>query len=376
GSCPVTGKSTVLIILNLYYILSVSTQLERLLDMHSVIYWFDELGKEHNAIVGKKCANLGEMVRMGLAVPPGFAIPIDMYRQFIKETGAEAEMSSYIRGFDGVKGAGIQVFEEMSAHLRSLIEEKEMLPSARQGIASYYAELCHKTGTENVAVSVRSAGTESRPGMFETYLNVRGIEELLAKIKKVWASAFTPRAIAFRANRELPILGDELGVAVPKMVNARAAGIAFTVNPVDGDASKITIEANWGLGEGVVSGVESVDTFQVDKNTLEIAAKHTGNKMRGVFYTETGADWFDVPAEKRGIPCILDEEAVEIARVAKSVEETLKSPQDMEWAVDQDIDFPQNIFWVQTRPAKVAAKKVDSAANHIADLMAKKFRGF
>ena len=346
--------------------------------MHSekLIYWFDELGKEHNDIVGKKCANLGEMVRMGLAVPPGFAIPIDMYRKFIKETGAEDEMSSYIKELDETKGAGIQVFEEMSENLRGAIEEKEMLPSARECISSYYTELCHKTGTENVAVSVRSAGTESRPGMFETYLNVRGIEEVLEKIKKVWASAFTPRAIAFRVNKGLAILGDELGVAVPKMVNAHASGIAFTVNPVDGDSSKITIEANWGLGAGVVSGDESVDTFQVDKNILEIASKHTGNKRRGVFYTETGADWADVPARIRCIPCILDEEVVEIARVAKSVEEILESPQDMEWAIDQDIDLPRNIFWVQTRPAKVAAKKIDSASNHIADLMAKKFRGF
>jgi pyruvate,water dikinase len=346
--------------------------------MHSekLIYWFDELGKEYNDIVGKKCANLGEMVRMGLAVPPGFAIPIDMYRRFIKETGAEEEMSSYIEDFGETRGAGIQVFEEMSQNLRGAIEEKEMLPSARECITSCYTELCNKTGTENVAVSVRSAGTESRPGMFETYLNVRGIEEILEKIKKVWASAFTPRAIAFRVNRGSAILGDELGVAVPKMVNARASGIAFTVNPVDGDASKITIEANWGLGEGVVSGVESVDTFQVDKNTLEIASKHTGNKRRGVFYTETGADWADVPAEIQCIPCLLDEEAVEIARVAKSVEENLKSPQDMEWAIDQDIDFPGNIFWIQTRPAKVAAKKVESASNLIAALMAKQYQGF
>jgi pyruvate,water dikinase len=346
--------------------------------MHSekLIFWFDELGKEHNDIVGKKCANLGEMARMGLSVPPGFAISIDMYRRFIKETGAEDEMSSFVKEFGETRGAGIQVFEKISQNLRRAVEGKEMLPSARERIAFYYTELCRQTGTENVAVSVRSAGTESRPGMFETYLNVRGIEEVLEKIKKVWSSAFTPRAIAFRVNKGIPVLGDELGVAVPKMVNARASGIAFTVNPVDGDSSKITIEANWGLGEGVVSGAESVDTFEVDKNCLEIASKCAGNKRRGVFYTETGADWADVSAEIQGIPCISDEEVIEIARVAKSAEETLGFPQDMEWAIDQYVDFPQNIFWLQTRPAKVAVKKVDSAANHIADLMAKKFRGF
>jgi pyruvate,water dikinase len=341
-----------------------------------LIFWFDELGKEHKDIVGKKCANLGEMARMGLAVPPGFAISIDMYRRFIKETGAEDEMSSQIEEFGDTKGAGIRVFEEMSENLRSVIEGKEMPSSLREEITSYYTELCNKTGTKKLAVSVRSSGTESRPGMFETYLNLRGIEELLEKIKRVWASAFTPRAIAFRVNKGLPVLGDELGVAVTKMVNARASGIAFTVNPVDGDSSKITIEANWGLGEGVVSGTESVDLFEVDKNSLEVASKRAGNKTRGVFYTEAGADWADVPSNKQAKPCISDEEAIEIARVAKSVEETLESPQDMEWAIDQDIDFPQNIFWLQTRPAKVAAKESYSPTNHIADLMAKKFRGF
>jgi pyruvate,water dikinase len=346
------------------------------MNSEKLIFWFDELEKEHNDIVGKKCANLGEMTRMGLSVPPGFAISIDMYRKFIKETGAEDEMFSYIKEFGEAKGAGIQIFEEISKNLRGAIEGKEMLPSARECIASYYRELCDKTGIENMAVSVRSAGTESRPGMFETYLNVCGIEEVLENVKKVWASAFTPRAIAFRVNKGLPVLGDELGVAVPKMVNAGASGIAFTVNPVDGDSSKIIIEANWGLGEGVVSGDESVDVFSVDKNSLDIASKRTGNKMRGVFCTETGADWADIPTKIQRIPCISDKEIIEIARVAKSAEEFLELPQDMEWAIDQDMNFPRNIFWLQTRPAKVAASKVDSPTSHIADLMAKKFRGF
>jgi len=345
------------------------------MNFEKLIFWFDELGKEYNDVVGKKCANLGEMTRMGLAVPPGFAISIDMYRRFVKETGAAEEMSSYVKEVGETKGAGIQVFEEMGEKLRGAIEAKEMLPDLRELIASYYTGLCDRAGIENVAVSVRSAGTESRPGMFETYLNVSGLEEVLRKVKRVWASAFTPRAIAFRVNKGLPVLGDELGVAVPKMVNARAAGIAFTVNPIDGDSSKVTIEANWGLGEGVVSGAECVDLFEVDKDSMEIASKRAGNKRKGVFYTETGADWADVPADIQLIPCLSDEEIIEIARVAKSVEETLNSPQDMEWAIDRDIGFPHNIFWVQTRPARVAVKKADSAASHIADLIAKRYQG-
>jgi pyruvate,water dikinase len=341
-----------------------------------LIFWFEEIGKEHNDMVGKKCANLGEMTRMGLAVPPGFALSLDAYRLFVQESGLASEMEQYVQKFGDLKGQGITVFDQMSQTLRNMIEAREIPENLRSQILGYYEELSRRLGLENPAVSVRSAGTESRPGMFETYLNVKGQEDLLKKVKKVWASAYTPRAIAFRANKGFPILGDELGVAVPKMVNARASGITFTVDPVTADASKIILEANWGLGEGVVSGAESVDGFVVDKETLEIAARHVGNKTKCVVYTKDGADWADVPADMQGMPCISDEEIVEIARVAKSAEKTLNGPQDMEWAVDQDLAFPGSLFWLQTRPAKVAAKKQESAASHIADLIAKKLRGF
>ncbi|MBN2033780.1 MAG: PEP/pyruvate-binding domain-containing protein [Deltaproteobacteria bacterium] len=341
-----------------------------------LIFWFEEIGKEHNDLVGKKCANLGEMTRMGLAVPPGFALSLGAYRLFVKESGLASKMEQFVRKFGDLKGQGIAVFDEMSQTMRQMIEAGEIPESLKTRILGYYKELSRRLGINNPAVSVRSAGTESRPGMFETYLNVKGQEDLLEKVKKVWASAYTPRAIAFRANKGFPILGDELGVAVPKMVNARASGIAFTVNPVDGDDSKIILEANWGLGEGVVSGAESVDGFVVDKETLEIAARHMGNKSKCVVYMEDGADWADVPADMQGIPCISDEEIVEIARVARAAEKTLNGPQDMEWAVDRDLPFPGSLFWLQTRPAKVAAKKKESAASHIADLIAKKLRGF
>jgi len=340
-----------------------------------MIYWFEELGKEHNDMVGKKCANLGQMTRMGLAVPPGFAISIALYEKFIQETGTAEKMASYVKGLGNLQGVGISIFEEMSRTLRSMIEAKEMPSSIKEAITSYYEKLCKKTGIANVPVSVRSAGTESRPGMFETYLNVRGVEEVIEKVKKVWASAYTARAVAFRVNKGFPVLGDELGVAIPKMVNARASGITFTVDPVTADDSKILLEANWGLGEGVVSGAESVDGFVVDKESLEITAKHMGNKVKCVVYTKDGADWADVPEHMQNMPCISDEEIVEIAKVAKEAEKSLGGPQDMEWAVDQDLSFPESLFWLQTRPAKVAAQKKVSASSRIAELIAKKFGG-
>jgi len=339
-----------------------------------LIFRFEELGPEHNDIVGKKCANLGKMIGMELAVPPGFALSIDMYREFIRLTGVEVQLTSLVEKAGDLKGAGIAQFEALGSQLRGAIENQKMPDELKELISGHYDMLCEKTGVENLAVSVRSAGTQSRPGMFETYLNVCGIENVLDKVKKVWASAFTPRAIAFRANKGFPMLGDELGVAIPRMVNSRASGIAFTVNPVDGDASRILLEANWGLGEGVVSGAESVDGFVVDKKNLTISDRHIGNKSKCVIYTKTGADWADVPDNMRGISCLSDDEIIEIARIARAAEERLGAPQDMEWAIDQDLTFPGSLFWLQTRQARVAVKKAVSAAEQIADLMARNLR--
>jgi pyruvate,water dikinase len=338
-----------------------------------LIFWFEEIGKEHNDTVGKKCANLGVMSQMGLPVPPGFAISIDLYKRFVQETGAIKEITRYVTSLGELKGQGIKVFDKVSQTIQGMIEGKEMPLGLKEAISSYYVELCKKVGIADVAVSVRSAGTESRPGMFETYLNVKGTHEVLDKVKKVWASAYTARAIAFRVNKDLPVMGDELGVAVPKMVNACSAGISFTVDPITGDASKVIIESNWGLGEGVVSGVENVDRFVVDKESLEIKERAVGRKIKQVVNKVKGAEWEEVPLDKQSVPCLNDDEIKEVARLARLLEERLGSPQDIEWAIDSDFHFPQNVFLLQTRPAKVAVKKPESIADHIIEMIARKF---
>ena len=338
------------------------------------LFWFEELNEKHNDIVGKKCANLGQMIQLGMAVPPGFAISLETYRKFLNETGTAKEMREYVTSLGELKGAGIGIFDEVSKRIQSMIQKKEMPLEIRTEILNYYDMLCEKLGMKDAAVSVRSAGTESRPGMFETYLNVMGADDLLEKVKKVWASAYTARAVAFRVNKNLPVIGDELGIAVPKMVNSRSSGVSFTVDPVTGDNTKIILEANWGLGEGIVSGSGSVDGFVVDKEKLEIVSRHVGMKTRCVVNMERGAEWVDVPEKMQNTPSISDEEVIEIARVGKSVEKEMGCAQDMEWAVDGDLSFPQNIFWLQARPAKVQAKKAVSTTDRIMDLLAKKYQ--
>jgi pyruvate,water dikinase len=171
----------------------------------------------------------------------------------------------------------------------------------------------------------------------------------------------------------MPITGDELGVAVSKMVNARSSGICFTVNPVTGDTSKIIIDANWGLGEGVVSGSESVDRFMVDKKTFATLDTDIGKKAKQVIINKGKAEWYDVPMEKQSIPCLSKDETIAIAKLAISLEERLGEPQDIEWAIDTDFTPPNDIFLLQTRPAKVAAQKPESVTDRMIDLIAKRF---
>ena len=334
-----------------------------------LIFWFDEIGQEHSDIVGKKSANLGAIKQMGMPVPPGFAICIDAYKRFIEETGVREEISHCAHGLGEAKR--IEQFEEVSRTVRTIIESRGIPKSIKDEITSHYQTLCSHEGAVDVPVSVRSAGTVSRPGMFDTYLNVRGSEEVLEKVKKVWSSAFSTRAIAYRVNKGIPFDGDMLGIAVQKLVDARCAGICVTIDPVSGDSSKIIIEANWGLGEGVVSGVATVDRFVVDKKTLEIEERKIGIKTIRVVSRNRGISSEEVPSDMQTVLCLDDAEVKELARLAKILEDHLGQPQDVEWSIAADLPFPQSVFLLQTRPAEAMMQKRQSATDRIIDTMVK-----
>lgn len=334
------------------------------------VFPFGELTKEHAGMVGKKCANLGEMTSLGFDVPPGFALTLGLYQKFLQDSGMGKRLSAYLVTLGDLKEAGVDGIREASARIRNRIENEPMPDSVAKLIYSHYERLCEEVGIPEVAVSIRSAGVESRPGMFETYLNIEGKDAVVANVQKVWASSFTPRAIAFRISKGLPIDCDVLGVAIVKMVKAAAAGIGFTIDPVTGDDSKVIIEANWGLGEGVVSGVENVDRWTVEKQTLDIADRSVGKKVKYVVFMEKGADWAEVPADKQDKPSLTDDQIKAVARVALELEQKLGQPQDMEWAIDPDFPAGKNVFLLQTRPAKSVAKEAAPEQRDLAGKLA------
>lgn len=330
------------------------------------LYWLDELGQQDAPVVGKKCANLGEMTRCGMPVPPGFAISIQAYERFMEETGVSRQIETYLQRFpQGLRS--YREYNEASAFIRQLVEAAEMPLDMRDAIASHYDELCRRCGVENLPVAVRSSGPVSRPGQFETYLNIRGADQVVKNVIKCWASTFTTQAIAHRAQKGLPIASDPIGVAVLKVVRARAAGVGFSIDPVTGDGSKVVLESTWGFGESIVQGLVEPDRFIVDKASLAVVGKRIGLKTVQVVLEEQGTTKAEVPAPQQSEPSVTEEEIKQLALLAKALEDHYGVPQDMEWAIESDLPFPKNIFLVQTRPAGATKKK--DAEDYIIDLM-------
>ena len=329
-----------------------------------LILWFEELGREDIPLVGGKNANLGEMLKAGIPVPPGFAITAYAYKRFIEETGIAQQIYKIIEETVTDKNDPKQ-YEEASKKIRALIESTPMPDYLAEEIKQAYRELSNRTNVVNVSVAVRSSATaEDLPdasfaGQQETYLNVSGEDKLLEKTVKCWSSLFTPRAIFYRTQKGFRHEDVLISVGVQKMVNAKAAGVMFTLNPVTGDRNQIVIEANWGLGESVVSGAVTPDYFVVDKNTMQIIERKIVKKtVEYVRDPETGETIHaEVPLERQEIPCLTDEEILKLAELGKKIEEHYGRAQDIEWAIDRDLPFPENVFIVQSRPETVWSVK-------------------
>jgi len=322
--------------------------------------WFEEIGKEDIPLVGGKVANLGEMLQAEIPVPLGFAVTAQAYKRFITETGIAEKIYKTIE--ETVTDINVpKQFEEASKKVRKLIESTPMPREIEKAIKKAYKELSKKTKATQVFVAVRSSATaEDLPGASfagqqETYLNVKGDKELNQKTVKCWSSLFTPRAIYYRSQKGFKHEQVLISVGVQKMVDAKAAGVTFTINPVTGEQNQIVIEANWGLGESVVSGAVTPDNYVVNKKTLKIIDKKIAKKaIEYIPDPKTGKTIHaNVPAERQQQPCLTEKEIVKLAELANRIEEHYGQPQDIEWAIDRDLPFPENILIVQSRPETV-----------------------
>jgi pyruvate,water dikinase len=333
-----------------------------------LVIWFEGLRKTDIPSVGGKNANLGEMINAGIPVPPGFAITAFSYKKFIEDTGISAKIYEVIK--DNVTNPNDPAqFEIASKKIRQLIESTPMPKEIAEATRSAYEELCKRLNLKDVFVAVRSSATAedladaSFAGQQETFLNIRGVNEVLENTVKCWSSLFTPRAIFYRTEKGFAHEKVFISVGVQKMVNSRAAGVMFTLNPVTGDRDQIVIEGNYGLGEAVVSGAVTPDDFTIDRKTMKVIERRLAKKtIQYVRDPNTGKTvHMDVPAEKQGQPCVSDEEIQKLAELGNRIEQHYGKPQDIEWAIDRDLPFPSNIFIVQSRPETVWSLKTVEA---------------
>ena len=334
-------------------------------EKESLVLWFEDLDKGDIPLVGGKNANLGEMLHAGIPVPPGFAITAHAYERFILETGIAEKIYGIIE--ETVTDVNIpQQFGEASRKVRKLIESTPMASNIETAIKKAYNKLSKKAKSAQMFVAVRSSATaEDLPdasfaGQQETYLNVKGAEELIEQTVKCWSSLFTPRAIFYRDQKGFKHEQVLISVGVQKMVNSKAAGVTFTINPVTGESDQIVIEASWGLGTSVVSGDITPDNYVVDKKTLEITGRRIVKKTEEYIRSPKTGETIrvEVPEERQKESCLTDEEIVKLAELARLIEEHYDGqPQDIEWAIDRDLSFPENVYIVQSRPETVWSLK-------------------
>ncbi len=336
-----------------------------------IIGWFADVGLSDRPTVGGKGGSLGELARAKIPVPPGFVVRTAAFERFL----ANMEKKEPIRA--KVEALGSHELEKITALSKQLRErvESTLLPEdVNAEIAAALVELCGKDN--NPPLAVRSSATTedavdaSFAGLQDTYLWVIGTQAILEKIRSCWASLYSVPSIAYRRKHGLPESGVAMAVVIQGMVNARKAGVMFTRSPQTGDRSVVTIEGAWGLGSAVVGGEVTPDRFVIAKITGEISVREISDKhVQHLPAAGGGVGEFETPENMRKVPCLTDNEIIELRDIAKMVERHYGRPQDIEWAIDQS----GNTLLLQSRPETVwsakqrapVARPVDDPLKHV-----------
>ncbi len=311
------------------------------------VVWLEEVGKEDLATVGGKGASLGEMINIDVPVPGGFAVTAQAFRDFINRSGISKKL------FDALK---VDV-NDQSQLLKAEAEAKKLIMDAKvpkdieQAIRSRYEELSKREGRE-VFVAVRSSATaEDLPdasfaGQQETYLNMRGADQVFEAVRKCWASLYGARAIFYRVEQGFDHEKVNLSAIVQKMVDSEKSGVMFSSQPSTGEP-QVVIEAAWGLGESVVSGSVSPDNYVVDRTKKTIVSKFIAAKEIQILRDPKSLKTvtIKVPAKKREAVVLTDDEILQLAGYAEILEKHYGIPQDIEWGVEKN-----KIYILQSRP--------------------------
>jgi len=339
--------------------------------LEALVLWFQQLGKHDVEIVGGKNASLGEMISnlssAGVSVPGGFATTAQAYRDFLEQSGLNKRIHDALEALDV---DNVVQLAETGKQIREWIVATPLQPALEQAIREDFHKLTG--GDEHVPVAVRSSATaEDLPdasfaGQQETFLNIRGIENVLIAVKEVFASLFNDRAIAYRVHQGFDHKLVALSAGIQRMVRSEtgSSGVMFTLDTESGFRDVVFITSSYGLGEMVVQGAVNPDEFYVHKTTLQagrpaILRRNLGSKAQKMVYGHSGATGkstqvIDVDKPDRLKFSITDDEIADLARQALIIEQHYGLPMDIEWAKDGD---DGKMYIVQARPETVKSRQ-------------------
>jgi pyruvate,water dikinase len=326
----------------------------------NLVLWFEQICRDDVALVGGKSASLGEMtVRTGVPVPYGFATTAHAYRVFLSETGLDKRIALILQDLNDVEDG--RQLRAISAKVRQAIVDEKLPTEFETSVRQAYAELAEKTGEAEPFVAVRSSATaEDLPdasfaGQQESYLNVRGADEVLERVKECYASMFTDRAVYYRTKKNFSHTEVALSAVVQMMVFSKASGVMFTVNVINGNDQNILIEGSWGLGEYIVQGTVTPDLFWIAKQGLSIVERTVHDKsIQLIRRPGGGVVEQEVPEDLRRIPVLSDEQLQQLSKYALDIEKHYGCFMDMEWALDERTD---KLWILQARPETVWSNK-------------------
>lgn len=327
------------------------------------IAWLDSPDAPHVGQVGGKGRSLHTLSKLGLTVPEAFIVTTSAYRAALPKLLAQ-EIDRRIMAIDD--DADLTTVDETARQVRELLYAETAQHAADSAIRDAYRRLAERLGQDLAPVAVRSSSAaedsveHSFAGEHDSYLWVIGADEVSDAVRKCWASLFTARAITYRARRGLSTTDDAMAVVVQHMVDARAAGVFMTLNPVNGDRSKIVVESVWGLGEPLVSGTATPDRFIVDKVTREVLERTVATKTHRATrdpQTGRGITLSEVAPADREAPSLSTAELNLLIEIARTVEARAGCPQDGEFAV-----HAEQIYLLQARPETVWSSKPRSGA--------------
>jgi pyruvate, water dikinase len=321
-----------------------------------MLRWLSELTEKDNLDVGPKIARLATLRASGIEVPDGFAITTAAFEKFLatNELGRRVE-----RELDSASNVDNMVeLEAASLRVRQLIERTPMEHALENALREAYDELCFRHGDVGLPVAVRSsatgedAATASFAGQYESYLGVIGADAVLAAVRRAWSSLFVARALAYRSRQKLHFRETPMGVGVLRLVQARCAGVAFSVHPVSGKRDRFVIEGSWGWGESVVQGTVEPDSVEVDRSDGRVLSYRIGSKRVASLFDPArgGVTERPLPQRFQRAQCLAPEMIEALWKATTEIERQFGTPVDIEWVIDPMWRAGARVSIVQVRP--------------------------